>query len=102
MRKDPCFNTRTLHCKEIENLVFGILLPKSKPITIGVFYRPSNQAYLMDLMVETFSNLNLKANEIHLLGDFNIIFFQNSKHILNAKESTTSQESVHNMINRYK
>ena len=37
------FNTRTLHCKEIEILVFDILLPKSKPITIGVFYRPPNQ-----------------------------------------------------------
>ena len=34
IRKDLCFNTRTLHCKEIENLVFDILLPKSKPITI--------------------------------------------------------------------
>ena len=45
IRKDLCFNTRTLHCKEIENLVFDILLPKSKAITIGVFYRPPNQAY---------------------------------------------------------
>ena len=34
IRNDLCFNTRTLHCKEIENLVFDILLPKSKPITI--------------------------------------------------------------------
>ena len=40
IRKDLCFNTRTLHCKGIENLVFDILLPKSKPITIGIFYRP--------------------------------------------------------------
>ena len=39
IRKDLCFNTRTLYCKEIENLVFDILLPKSKPIVIGVFYR---------------------------------------------------------------
>ena len=28
------FNTRTLHCKEIENHVFDILFPKLKPITI--------------------------------------------------------------------
>ena len=32
IRKDLCFNTRTLHYKEIKNLVFDILLPKSKPI----------------------------------------------------------------------
>ena len=64
IRKDLCFNTRTLHCKEIENLVLYILLLKLKPITVGVFYRPPNQAELMDLMVEKFSNLNLKDNEI--------------------------------------
>ena len=36
IRKDLCFNTRALNCKEIENIIFDILLPKSKPITIGV------------------------------------------------------------------
>ena len=30
IRKDLCFSTRTLHCKEIKNLVFDILLPKLK------------------------------------------------------------------------
>ena len=52
IRKDLYFNTRTLHCKGIENLVFDILLPKLRPIAIAVFYRPPNQAYFMDLMVE--------------------------------------------------
>ena len=62
-RKDLSFYTRTLHCKEIENLVFDIFLPKSKPITIGVFYRPGNKAEFMNLMVGKFSNLNVKENE---------------------------------------
>ena len=31
-----------------------------------------------------------------------LIFFQNDKYILNGKRSTTSQGSVHDMINRYK
>ena len=42
IRKDLCFNTRALSCEEIENIIFDILLLKSKPITIGVFYRPPN------------------------------------------------------------
>ena len=88
IRKDLCFNARTLHCKEIEDLVLYILLPKSKPVTIGVFYRPPNQAVFMDLMVEKFSNLNLKDNEIYLLGNFNINLFQNGNYILNGKRST--------------
>ena len=56
----------------------------------------------MDLMVKKFSNLNLKDNEIYLPGDFNINLSQNSKYILNRKRSTTSQGSVHTMINRYR
>ena len=54
------------------------------------------------LMVEKFADLNLKDNEIYLLDDFNINLFQNGKYILNGKRSTTSQGSVHTMINRYR
>ena len=56
----------------------------------------------MDLIVEKFCNLNLKDNEIYLLGDFNINLFQNGRYILNGKRSTASQGSAHTMINGYK
>ena len=98
-RKDLCFNTRTLHCKEIKNLVFDILLPNSKLITVAVFY---NQADFMDLMVEKSSNLNLKDNEIYLFDDFNINLFQNGNYILNGKRNSTTQGSALTLINRYK
>ena len=55
--KDLCFNTRALNCKEVENIIFDILLPKSKPITISIFYRPPNQANFMELLVKSFSLL---------------------------------------------
>ena len=41
----------------------------------------------MDLMIKKLSNLNLKDNEICLLGDFNINLFQNGKYILNGKKA---------------
>ena len=53
----------------MENLVFDILLPKLKSITIGVSYRPPDQAEFMDLMVKTFSNLNLKDDETSIRYD---------------------------------
>ena len=56
----------------------------------------------MEIMGEKFSNLNLKDNEIYLLGDLNINLFQNGKYILDGKRSPTSQGSVHTMINRYR
>ena len=46
--KDLCFNTRPLNWKEIENVIFDMLLPKAKPIAVGVFCRPQNQANLME------------------------------------------------------
>ena len=43
IRQDLCYRTRTICSKEIENLFFDILLPKSKPFTVSILYRPPNQ-----------------------------------------------------------
>ena len=85
IRKDLCFNTRPLNSKEIEDIIFDILLPKPKPITIGVFYRPPNQANFMELIVKYISFLNPKDNEVYLFGDFNINRLQNGNYISNRK-----------------
>ena len=101
IRKDLYFNTRALNCKEIENIIFDILLPKSKPITIGAFHRPPNQANFMELIVKSFYLLNLKDNEIYPLGDFNINLLQNESYILNRKGIAVCQGAVHTLINKY-
>ena len=101
IKKDLCFNTRALTCKEIENIIFDILLPKLKPVTTGVFYRPPNQAKLMELVVKSFSLLTLKDNEIYLLGDFSINLLQNGNYILNRKGITPREGPVHTMLNKY-
>ena len=101
IKKDLCFNTRPLNCKEIENIIFDILLPKSKPITIGVFYRPPNQANFMELIVKSFSLLNLKYNQIYLFGDFTNNLLQNRNYISNRKGLATCQKPVHTFIKKY-
>ena len=75
-------------------------MPKSKRITIGIFYRPPNQASFMELIVKSFSLLNQKDNEIYLLGDFNIAL-QNGNYIFNRKGWAVCQGSVHTLINKY-
>ena len=101
IRKDLCFNTRALICKGIENIIFDMLLPKWKPITIGVSYRPINQDNFMELIIKSFSLLNLKDNEIYLLGDLNINLLQNRNYILNIKGMVARQRPVHTLINEY-
>ena len=76
-------------------------MPKSKPVTIGIFYRPPNQANFMELIVKSFSLLNLKDNELYLLGDFNIDLLQNGNYILNRKGMAVCQGAVHTLINKY-
>ena len=83
IKKDLCSNAKPLNCNKIENIIFGILLQKSKPITLGIFYRPPNQANFIELIVESISLLNLKDNEIYLVGDFNINLLQNGNYVLN-------------------
>ena len=98
--KDWCFNTRALHYKEVGNIIFDILLPKSKRIIIGVFCRPPNQANFVELIVKDFSHLNQKDNKIYRLGDLNINLLQNGNYILNGKGTAACQDLVYNLIDR--
>ena len=75
-------------------------MPKSKPVTIGVFYRPPNQANFMELIVKS-CLLNLKDSEIYVLGDFNINLLQNGNYVLNRKGLAVCQGAVHTLINKY-
>ena len=55
----------------------------------------------MELIVKSFSLLNLKDNEIYLLGDFNINLLQNGNYILNRKGLAACKGPVHTLINKY-
>ena len=55
----------------------------------------------MELIVKTFSLLNLKNYEIYLFGDFNINLLQKGNYILNRKGMAVCQGPVHTLINKY-
>ena len=55
----------------------------------------------MELIVKSFSLLNLKDSEIYLLGDFNINLLQNRNYILNRKGIAVCQGAVNTLINKY-
>ena len=62
--------------EEIENIFFEILLPKTKPITVGIIYRPNQNNFLKTLN-ENFAELDTLKKELYILGDFNINLYQN-------------------------
>ena len=49
---DLCFNRKNIFSNSIENAFFDLLIPKLKPLSIGIFYRPPN----VNTFLETFLN----------------------------------------------
>ena len=47
IRNDVCFNIKNIFSNSIEHVLFKILIPKVKPIAIGIFYRPPNEQMKM-------------------------------------------------------
>ena len=61
--------------KIFENILIDILLPKSKPFTLGIIYRPHDQSIFSDDFDVVLKRLASQDNETYFLGDFNINFF---------------------------
>ena len=73
IRNDISFNKLDLKSENIEHIFLDLFLPKTKPITIGVLYRPPKQnGFLRDLSVALQNIPNFNNREIYILGDINI------------------------------
>ena len=74
--------------KDIENIFLDILLPKTKPFTVGIFKRPPNQNNFVDKISGDFNKLLPEEKKIYNLGDFNINILFNGKSILDNTQNT--------------
>ena len=64
--------------KEIENIFVEILLPKTKPLIVGIIYRPPNQSNFLEIISANFDKIDTDMKESYILVDFNINKYQNS------------------------
>ena len=73
IRNDIAHDVRSdLSHNELEALWVNILLPKTKPILVGVCYRPPNQNNFYSYLEDMCSNANgFLNNEVIITGDFN-------------------------------
>ena len=73
VRDDINFNIRDELVDEMESIFFDILLPKSKPILIGVLYRPPNQYNFLKNFSDKLNTIfDINYQEMYILGDINI------------------------------
>ena len=77
IKHDICFSSKNILSKKIEIIFVDLLLPKTKPISVGIVYRPPKDTKLLQLFVEILNFVNILENEIFVLGDMNINILQN-------------------------
>ena len=82
IRNSICFNRKSCFSDNIENIFIDILFPKTKPISVGIIYKPPSQGQFLQQMITEFEALDLD-NEIYVLGDFNINLLFRDKYVLN-------------------
>ena len=73
---------------------------KTKPITVGIVYRPPNQTNFIKTLNESFAKLDTTNEETYILGDFNTNLYHNGKYIT-CKSNTLISRSVPNDARNY-
>ena len=72
VRNDLSFTKRNYFPHDIQTIFIEIFLPKTKPMTVGIVYRPPSQTNFLVAMNEHFYKLDTINKETFILGDFNI------------------------------
>ena len=57
IRSDISYKLNSLLPNEFENTTVDILMPHTKPITVGIIYRPPNQSKFLDIFEENLPKL---------------------------------------------
>lgn len=99
LRSDICFKPREdLHDEQIEAIWINVL-PKTKPILVGVCYRPPDQTNFYELLDDVCSKcLDFLNSEIILLGDFNTDVTRDELSMTKALRNFCSSIGLHQLI----
>ena len=57
------------------NLFFKLFLPNTKPIVVGIIYRPLSQSKFLEIINTHFGKIDIKSSEIYTPGGFSINFY---------------------------
>ena len=98
IRDDITYNRRENFSKDTENIFVDILLPKTKPILIGIIYRPPDQVGFIRFLSDAISNAqNFENQEVYILGDININLIPHGRLIPNGVRAYREFCSLHGL-----
>ena len=78
IRQDISYNRIDIK-SDIEHIFLDLLLPNTKPILIGVVYRPKQAGFLYKISIALESIPNFNKHEIYILSDININLLHNGQ-----------------------
>ena len=96
IREGIGFNRRDFST-EFENIFVDILLPKTKPILVGIIYNPFKPDFLDKLSAAITGTDNFDNQEVYILGDFNINLWHGGKYIF-QDDKVLSPREVHQSV----
>ena len=85
---------------DIEGIFFDISLPKTKPIFVGIIYRPPSSINFLECFNKHLDDINLN-NEIFWLVDFNINLLHNGKYILKENQAMENRIPSTSLVSQY-
>ena len=86
---------------DIVGIFLDILLHKTKPIFVGIIYRPRNNIRSLECFDKHLDDINLD-NKIILLENFNINFLPNGKYILKENQAMQNRMPSTSFVSQYK
>ena len=102
VRADLFFNSRNVFSNSIEHVFFDLLIPKVKPISIGIFNRPPNVNNFLETFFNDLKDIDLHKSEVFFLGDFNVNLLLNDKFILKENQSIDFRNLSSPLVTKYK
>ena len=68
-------------------------IPKTKPSTVGIVCKPSDQTRFLKILSNSSNSLNMSSEEWHILGDLNINLYQNGSMLGEENKNTIKLSS---------
>ena len=58
-----CYNSKNCISNEIENIFDELLIPKTKPVTDGIAFKPPDQTRFLEILSNSLNSLNMLSEE---------------------------------------
>ena len=101
IRKSLSYNHQTSFCRNTESIFIDPFLLKSKPILVGVLYRPPDKPDFIEHLNNSLKESNISNNqECYLIGDLNVNLLSGNKMLL-KKQYSDSYSQAPPIVNNY-